>query len=107
MLIRLASQKCFSTSAVSWAKRQRPVQRSEAVEGAPDEDFLQMPDFSKLSTQELFELEDMPEFADQDTSGAGHRQLMHERQVLHYLRLIDGEMQHLQGALIIPPHPPC
>lgn len=72
----------------------------ERATSASEEDLLKIPDFSKLTTQELFALEDMPEFADQDSSGVGHRQLAHEREVLHYLRLIDGEMQTLQGMFL-------
>ena len=96
-MLRFTSRNCFSTSAVSWARRRRPVQTSDSPNAVKEENLLQMPDFSSYTTQQLFDLEDVPEFTDQDTSGAGHRQLLLERQALHYLRLIDGEMQRLQG----------
>jgi hypothetical protein len=102
MLTRFAVKKCFSTSAVAWARRRRPAQSSRSSEVELGDDFLKIPDFSRMSTQELFDIEEIPEFADQDTSGAGHRQLVLERQVLQYLRLIDGEMHNLQGALTDP-----
>jgi len=88
---RLTHQlRSFQSSATVCARRRNT--RNNA--GAPG---------SKLTPKELFDLQDIPEFADEDTSGAGHVQLAHERHVLRYLRLIDGEVQQLKGTLYCRP----
>jgi hypothetical protein len=62
---------------------------------------LAKPEPSQMTPQELFNLEDIQEFADEDTSGAGHRIAAQEREVLNYFRLIDGQMQELQGMVTL------
>jgi small subunit ribosomal protein S35 len=57
------------------------------------------PDTSEDDTPEnWFDLDEVPEFEDLDSSAAGHRKITQERQILKYLRLIDGQMQQLRGT---------
>jgi hypothetical protein len=50
----------------------------------------------------LFDLNDLPDHEGDDMSTAGHRLITQDRQVLTYLRLIDGDMQKLKGKFASP-----
>ncbi|KZS96173.1 hypothetical protein SISNIDRAFT_451876 [Sistotremastrum niveocremeum HHB9708] len=69
------AKRCLHSSAARLV-RQRP---SRTTPGAP------------AKKADLFDLEDLPEFGDEDASSAGHFVIGQQRQILHYLRLIDGE----------------
>ena len=50
----------------------------------------------KLTSDQAFDILD-DEFDDDDSASAGHLMLRQQRQVLHYLRLIEHEMPKLVG----------
>lgn len=75
------ARRCLHSSAANLI-RQRPTRTSSAKSAA---------------NADLFDLEDLPEFGDEDASSAGHFVIGQQRQILHYLRLIDGEVKLLNS----------
>lgn len=72
--------KAFSTTSVVPARRPRAEE--------------------KLTADQAFDLLD-DEFDDDDTVSAGHIMLRNQRQMVHYMRLIEHEMPKLVGASLI------